>query len=572
MKFNDLSQYLEKLEKTSGRNDITEILASLFKETSVDEIDKVVYLLLGSLAPSYKGLVFNVAEKMMIDVVGTAYGKDKNDIQKLYKEAGDLGIVAEQLSDNDSSSLSIEECYNELVTIAKDEGEGSQERKINALANLLTKLDSLSVRYVTRIPVGKLRLGFSDKTMIDALSFMESGDKSRSKELKQAYEVLPDVGLLSREVKEKGIGKAVTNISPEVGVPVMPMLAQRLTSTTDMIKKMGKVSVEPKFDGVRVLIHWAREKDGEKPFVRAFTRNLNDVSEMFPELQELGNYVHADSLILDSEGIGIDPETERIVDFQKTMQRRRKKEIAQTSEAIPFRFQLFDVIYKDGKSHMRDSYLTRRKLLEKTIKENQTFTIDEYTITDDPAVISSYHKKYRSEGLEGIVVKKVDADYVPGRTGWRWVKMKEEEGTTGKLADTVDCVIMGYTRGRGKRADFGIGQFLAGVRDKKGTIKSITKVGTGLSDDQLTSLAKRLQKITVDEKPSNYDDVHRDYIPDFWVKPEVVVELAGDDLTVSSKHAAGYALRFPRLVKFRDDKDVKGVTRMEEIVELFKMQ
>ena len=572
MKIKTLSEYLDRLENTSGRNDITEILASLFAETSAEEIDKVVYLLLGILAPSYRGLVFNVAEKMMVEVVGVAYDKEKKEVQKLYKETGDLGVVASKLSDKKSSSLSVVESYNELVKIAKDEGEGSQERKITELAKLLRKLDALSVRYVTRIPVGKLRLGFSDKTIIDALSYLEVGDKTHSKELKRAYEVLPDIGLLAKEVKKKGINKTVASVSPEVGVPVMPMLAQRLNSTSDMIKKMGTVAVEPKFDGVRVLIHWAKEKEGEKPFVRAYTRNLNDVSDMFPELQKLGEYVKAKSLILDSEGIGIDPKTEKIVDFQKTMQRRRKNEIGQASKDIPFRFQLFDIMAKDGKSLMATPYDKRREVLAKTIKKNSLFVIDEYMVTDDPEVIRKEHKKYREDGLEGIIAKKLDAKYVPGRTGWRWVKMKEEEGSVGKLADTVDCVIMGYTRGKGKRAEFGIGQFLAGVQDKKGAIKSITKVGTGLSDEQLTSLAKRLKKLVVKSRPKQYEEVHTDYVPDFWVKPEVVVELAGDDLTVSTKHKAGYALRFPRLVKFRDDKDVNGVTRMTEVVELFKMQ
>jgi DNA ligase-1 len=148
--------------------------------------------------------------------------------------------------------------------------------------------------------------------------------------------------------------------------------------------------------------------------------------------------------------------------------------------------------------------------------------------------------------------------------------MKEEEESVGKLSDTIDCVIMGYTSGQGKRASFGIGQFLVGIKEGD-SIKTLTKVGTGLTDDQFKELALRLKPLVVSEKPKEYE-VHADLAPDYWVKPEVVVELAGDDLTISPKHTAGYALRFPRLVTFRDDKDVSGITTHKELKKIFELQ
>ena len=148
--------------------------------------------------------------------------------------------------------------------------------------------------------------------------------------------------------------------------------------------------------------------------------------------------------------------------------------------------------------------------------------------------------------------------------------MKEEEGRQGRLADTVDCIVMGYTAGKGKRVGFGMGQFLAGVADGD-VFKTVTKVGTGLTDEQFRQLKSRLTKIEVKEKPKEYQ-VDKDLHPDFWVAPNVLVELAADEITVSPKHTAGLALRFPRLIQFRDDKSPKDATTLEELHDLFGMQ
>lgn len=575
MQFSELAKYLDKLERTSSRNDITEILADLFKNSDAKEIDKTTYLLLGILAPNYRGIVFNVAEKMMVEVLASVFGLESNIVKKTYKKVGDLGDSIGELAQISNFQFpvpkrSVNDVYEDLVSVANLEGEGSQEAKVNGLADIIKDLDPLSAKYVTRIPVGKLRLGFSDKTIIDGLSWMVAGDKSETKRIKRAYEVLPDVGLIAKQIKTRGIDKATEDVTPEIGVPIMPVLAQRIKTTQEMVDKMGEVAVEPKFDGVRVLIHYAKEKDGEKPFVRAFTRNLNDVTEMFPELQEMGKYLDAKEVILDSEGVGIDPKTERIVDFQKTMTRRRKHGIGQSVQDVPLRFQLFDVIYLNGKGLMGETYEKRREVLSKIIKKNKLLVIDDYVVTDDADFIRNEHQRLIDEGLEGIIVKRLDSKYVPGRTGWRWVKMKEAEDSVAKLADTLDCVVMGYTRGKGKRASFGVGQFLAGVRDGD-KFKTVTKVGTGLTDDQFKELAKRLKELEVKEKPEEYE-FPKELEPDFWVKPSLVVELAADEITKSPKHTSGYALRFPRLVKFRDDKGATEATTTKEIKQLSKLQ
>ena len=405
---------------------------------------------------------------------------------------------------------------------------------------------------------------------------METGGKDKSKKIEEAYVILPDVGMLAKSIKEDGIDKAVKKVKPVVGVPVLPMLAQRLKSPKVMFEKMGEVSVEPKFDGLRVLVHFDRKKVNIKDKswvqgVKAYTRNLNNVVGMFTELKSIGQYLNADEVILDSEAVGMDPEMKRLADFQTTMQRRRKYEIETKSKDIPLRFQIFDVIYKDGKNLMNLPYIKRRGILEKLFKDNNIFVVDERRLTSDPQVIDKEYKAKIKKGLEGIIIKKANAAYVPGRTGWRWVKMKQEENASAKLADTVDCVVMGYYAGRGKRSKFGLGGFLVGIR-QEGKAVTITKIGTGLSDDQFKHMYQKLNKIEVKEKPKEYGEVSKTLTPDVWVDPTLVVEIAADEITRSPIHSAGYALRFPRLIRFRDDKSWEEITTLEELKRLFVLQ
>ncbi len=565
MLFTDLTHYLQRLENTSSRLEITAILSELFEKTTKDEIQEVVYLSLGILAPNYESILLNLAEKMILKSIAVAYNIDDTEVLKLYKTNGDVGETAKSLSKNSKCNLTIKEVFESLVAIAKLEGEGSQEGKVTKMAGLLRSLDDLSVKYVSRISVGKLRLGFSEKTIIDALS---NSDKSLALKIEESYNIRPDIGYIAKLVKENKLNE----VTPKIGVPVVPMLAQRLNSTTEMIKKMGEVAVEPKFDGLRIFIHFKRDGISKgKDLIKVFTRNMNSIdTNTFPELLELGNHIKADEIILDTEAVGVDFERERFLDFQKTISRRRKHEVEKTKEEVPLQFQVFDCIYLDGKSLINERYGFRRAQIEKVIVNGKLLRVDETTITKDPEVIKNLHQKYLKMGLEGVVVKKADGKYVSGRTGWNWVKMKEEEGRRGKLVDTIDAVVMGATSGKGKRSGFGVGQFLAGIRDKD-TFKTITKVGTGLSDDQFKNLNSKLKEIVLKDKPKEYE-INKILFPDFYVLPKVIVELAAEEITISPNHTSGFALRFPRLVKFREDKTEKEVTTLDEIKKIYKLQ
>lgn len=574
MKFRELSKYLEKLEKTPSRNEMTEILSEVFDKTSKREIEKTVNLLLGQLAPAYEALVFNIAERMMVQILAKAYDVEVKKARSIYKEKGDLGNAAEKLAKGKGKGLSVKKVYDRLLEIANEEGSGSQERKVTKMAELLSDLEPLSARYVARIPVGKLRLGFSDITILDALSMMLKGDKSARSELEHAFNVTADIGRIAERVKEKGL-KGIKDVTAEPGTPIRPSLAERLPSAEKIIEKVGeKVAIEPKYDGFRTQVHVYKE--GKEKKVEIFSRNLDNTTHMFPDLVEAVKKLKINSAIFDGEAIAYNEKEDKFLTFQKTVQRKRKHGIEEAAKKHPLVLFLFDILYKDGKTLLKKKFEERRKILERVVKDhkNGTVRLTDQEVVDHPESIRQLIGKYLDEGLEGGLVKKMDAEYEAGGRGYHWVKYKKT--TQKELADTIDCVVMGTYKGRGKRAKFGVGAFLVGVRDKE-KFKTISKIGTGLTDEQFKELNKRTKKLAVEGKPKEYE-VDKNLEPDDWTKPDLVVEIMADEITKSPVHTAGkkekrgYALRFPRLVKFRDDKDAKDATTVKEVEKLYALQ
>jgi len=287
---------------------------------------------------------------------------------------------------------------------------------------------------------------------------------------------------------------------------------------------------------------------------------------MFPELARIGEQLTASEVILDSEAVGYDPETGEMVPFQTTITRKRKHGVGAASQEVPLRFYVFDILYRDGESLLGLPLVERRKILEETIAKGEVLVVDEAIVTKDPTEMREYHAEKLAEGYEGAMVKKVDGEYLPGRQDWNWVKFKESEDSRAKLSDTLDLVVMGYYEGKGKRTKFGVGAFLAGIRNGD-KILTIAKVGTGLTDEEFQELYKKLQKCMSKDRDKRYE-VEKGLVPDYWVDPEIVVEIAADEITNSPNHTSGLALRFPRLVRFRDDKDLAGVTTIEEVREI----
>lgn len=591
MTFKELSIYIQKIEETASRNDMTTLLSDLFKKLSPDEIDKVIYILQGRLTPQYVKLDFNLGEKLVEKALYTALNLDRSVFNKRYKEIGDLGETAQEFKNEIQSiledNLSIVEVYKKLYILAEKEGSGSQESKISLLGELVQTLDPLSVRYLIRIPTNTLRLGFSAMTILDAYSWMLAGDKSLRKDIERAYHVLPDLGHIGILLKSKGL-KGIENIEPRIFTPILMMRAQRLPVLEEIIKKIGKGIVEPKYDGFRLQIHY----DGKE--VRLYSRGLDDVTFMYPDIVEgIKKEVVCDSIILEGEAIGFDPYSTSFLPFQQTVQRKRKYNIEEKVDEIPLKMFAFEMLYADGKSYLREPLEHRIETMKKCIKltgdiHEDTLLISPESIQDSAKGLEKEFEEAISKGLEGIMIKKIDGEYQPGARGWNWIKYKRSESS--KIDDTIDCVVMGYDTGKGKRVSFGIGAFLVGIYDEKEDMyKTVAKIGTGLTDDEFREMKRKCDTVESSHKPALYDTAD-DLKVDVWVKPQIVVEIKADEITRSSMHTAGrtmkktqsgrgmevdmqgYALRFPRLTRFRDDKKPEDATTLQELEDMFKEQ
>ena len=279
MKFSTLVEYLARLEATSKRLEMTHILGELFQEASAEEIEPIVYLSQERLAPNYVGLDFGIGEALAASALARATKREPTEIRKLYKEKGDYGDVAEDLLPKRSKGLNVDDVFHHLHEIATASGEGTVEKKVSLLADLISRMGAREARYLLRIPMGSLRLGVGDVTVLDGLSWSVTGDKSLRPELEQAYNRASDLGLVARTFKEGGV-KALHKIKISVGRPIRMELAERAKSADEIIERMGKCALEPKVDGFRCQCH----KNGDK--VRIFSRNLEETTDMFPDVAD----------------------------------------------------------------------------------------------------------------------------------------------------------------------------------------------------------------------------------------------------------------------------------------------
>ncbi|OGD93478.1 DNA ligase [Candidatus Curtissbacteria bacterium RIFCSPHIGHO2_01_FULL_41_44] len=576
MKFSKLAQYYEKLEATSGRLELVDILSKLFTESDSAEIGKICYLIQGRVAPFFEPVEIGMAEMTIAQAVGRAFNKDKDSVIKLYRQKGNFGLAAAQLaqqakSNKQKEKLSVSEVFEEILKIAKFSGEGTVEKKVSNLADLLKKLDPTSVKHVVNIPLGTLRLGIGDPTVLDALSMAKCGDKSLRPVLENAYNKTSDLGYVAEAFFKHG-GKGIKEIKLVMGKPVRPALAERLPNADEAVKRLGsEFAAEPKFDGFRVAVH----KNGDK--VELFSRNLEDTTHAFPDIVNgVLSEVKAKSAIIEGEAIAYNPATQEFLPFQETTKRRRKYKIEEMAQKLPLIMFAFDLLYLNGKDITERPYKERRKLLESIIKkDNKVVKLAEERVLHTANEIKKFFDEAVSAGLEGLMLKKLDSPYVAGGRGFHWIKFKRSQA--GELTDTVDCVLLGVYSGRGKRTEFGVGGLLVGVYDKlRDEFVTISRIGTGLTDEEFREVNKIAQHLKLSRKPAR---VNSKIGPSFWVEPKVVLEVYADEITKSPIHTAGekdgigYALRFPRLVKFREaDRRPEDATTVSEVEKMYKQQ
>src|SRR6202048_416965 len=456
MTFAELSAYLDRLGSTSSRNELVKTLAELYRKSSPDEIQPLTYLIQGRLVPFFEPVEIGLGDKLVIAAIAQAFATPGDQVTKLFGRLGDLGLVAAQLAAHGSNAaLPITEVHARLMEIALASGAGSVEKKRSPFAALLKQVDPVSAKHLVRIALGRLRLGIGDPTVLDALSFAKKGDKSLRPVLEGAYNRVSDLGLIARTFWASGEDE-VNALKITVGRPIRSQLAERLPNPEAVIKRLGLVAVQPKYDGIRVQIH----KNGSA--VRVFSRNLEDYTLMFSELTAAAQQLKEETLILDGEAIAYSKELE---------------------EDLPLVAFVFDILYRDGRDLTEMPYEERLALVDDVIAGSTVLLPAPIIKTDSVEVLTKTLLDSISQGLEGVVVKRPDSKYQAGARNFNWVKLKRH--TSGELNDTIDLVLIGYYFGKGKRAEFGVGALLGGVYDAENDrFASITKLGTGFFHTQ----------------------------------------------------------------------------------------
>jgi len=577
MQFARVVDVYEKIEATTKRLEMTELLVGLLRDTPRDDLDKVVYLTRGRIHPDYAGIELGLAEKMVMRVLAHATGLDDARITGLWKEKGDLGLVAQEAISArrqkplESTPLTVSKVYQHLDAIARESGEGSQERKVRLLSELLGNATPREAKYIVRMVIGQMRLGVADMTIVDALAatFATRADRAR---VERAYNVSSDLGEVARVLASKGID-GLNEIHLKLFRPIRAMLAERLETLEEIFERMRKAALEYKYDGLRVQAHISPKK------IELFSRHLENITSQFPEIVEgLRNAVPGRAVIMEGEAVPVDPNTGEFLPFQEVSRRRgRKTDVERMSKEFPVTLFAFDCLLRGDEDLTSRPYTERRTALEAVIKPTDGIRHSTVRVTDDVKQAEAFFDEALQAGCEGLMAKALDSTYDAGARGYKWIKFKREYSAA--LSDTIDLVIVGAFAGRGKRAGSYGALLMAAYDDQEDLFRTTCKLGTGFDDETLFALPEKLKAAKRDRKPARVDSKLE---PDVWFEPTTVLEVRGAELTVSPVHTAargairpgaGLAIRFPRFTgRWRDDKGSEDATTTKELLEMYRQQ
>jgi DNA ligase-1 len=577
VQYQTIAEAYRDLEQASGRLALTARLAELLAATPDDLLPTVCYLCQGLIAPEFAGIDLGLAEKLAVRAVATATGRTPEQVAGSVRETGDLGQAADQLltetGAGQAASLPVTEVVGTLHEIAAAEGPGSQGRKLDLLAGLLSRATPLEARYLLRLVTGGLRLGIGTPTILDALAQVHAGGKADRPVLERGYNICCDLGRVAAVLVAGGLA-AVERLQVQPGSPVRVMLAQRLSDAAEILAKLGgECAAEYKYDGVRVQAH--RTADGS---IELYTRRLERVSSQFPDVVELLRAgLQPAEAILEGEVVAFDAAAGELRPFQEVMFRRRKYGISDAIRDVPVGLFCFELLYADGADLTQLPYPERRARLAAAITPAPQLRLTTASEVTEPAVLDTWFEQAVTDGCEGLVCKSVgpDASYRAGARGWQWIKLKRDYRT--ELSDTVDLAVVGAFAGRGRRRGVYGALLLAAYDPDAEVFRTVSKCGTGFSDADLAALPERLAPLARAERPARVDARQH---PDFWFEPGLVLEILSAELTLSPNYTAawgqihddaGLAMRFPRFTgRYRDDKAATDATTTGELVSLFR--
>ncbi len=551
MEFKELTKICQKLEKTSSRLEMTDIISEFISHVPEKLLPTVCLFLKGNVFPPWSDKETGIAEKTMIKALSSISGMLELKIDDLVREKGDTGLVAEEIMVNKTQktlfqqTLTVEKLYENLERISALSGKGSQEKKIGYITEVLSAAEPEDERYVVRFILGELRLGVGDGIIRDAIA---KSFNVTPEEVEWAYNLTSDLGEAAKTAKLGG-SEALSKIPLTVGRPLKVMLAQKAPSILEVLKEYGSAAFEIKYDGARIQVHKQKNK------IDLYTRRQENVTKQFPEIVDMSaKNILAESAIVEGEIVAIKSLSDRTPrPFQDLSKRiKRKYDIKEMVEKIPVEINLFDIIALNNKSTIQEEFNARRKILKEIIHETGTFKLAEQLITSNPSEAQKFYEKALAMGHEGVMVKNLQAPYKPGsRVGYMY-KIKP-------ILETLDLVAVGATWGEGRRASW-LGSYLLAVREPDtGHLLEIGRMATGLSDQQLAELTEVMKPHMIEQSGKEVK-----------LKPTLVMEVAYEEIQKSPTYNSGYALRFPRLVRVREDKGVEDADTLERVESIIK--
>ena len=578
MDFSIVAEIFEKMENTTKRIELTNILVELLKKTPKKIIPNAVYLLQGIIRPNFEGVELGIAEKLAIRAISKSSGLSIKKIEDDYRKVGDLGLTASNIlklktqTTFTAEKITLERVYETLFKIAKLEGKGSQDLKMKHISSLLNDATPLEAKFVLKILLGTLRLGVAENTVMDALAIAFTGKKENKERIENAYNVSSDLGKVSQIVATNGID-GIKKFKISLFSPIRPMLADRVKSEKEAIKKMPELfSAEYKLDGERVQIHKQANK------IILFSRRLENITQYYPDIVEnIGKSLNVHEGIFEAEIVPINENTGEFLPFQELMHRRRKYKLEQAVSQYPITVNFFDVLYFDNKDCLNLEYSERRKILEKLVNEDNFSKLVPMLLVKNENEVGDFLENSINAGCEGLMLKTPSAPYRAGSRGSNWLKLKREYRN--ELGDSLDLIVIGAYFGRGRRTGL-YGTLLLGTYNpEQDNFPSICKVGTGFTDESLDQLYQILSNNVTLKKNSR---IISKMEADVWLEPELVLEIVASEITLSPIHKtgldlirknSGFALRFPKFTgKIRYEKAVEDASTVEEVLTLYKRQ
>ena len=560
MDYAHLVSLYDHLERTPQRIEKTELLATFLRTLADKELVAVILLLQGRIYPLWDSRTLGFSSRSIIKSISRASGVSEKDIEQKWRETGDLGTTAAHVLASHqqktlfSEKLTVLKVFTLLQKLASLEGERSTDLKIHLVSELLTAATLLEAKFLVRTVLDELRIGMGDGTLRDALLLAFAPVSREDREayvpaidaVQRALDLCNDFGVVAVQLKTHGL-EGMKRITLCVGVPLQVMLSLKEKTISAAYERVGKSAVlEYKLDGFRLQIH-------KNAGVKLYTRRLENVTQQFPDIVTAVSHL-PDNIILDCEVIGV--VNNKFVPFQDMSQRiKRKHDIETMAEKLPVHVYVFDILFYE-KSLLETPLQERRVLLRRVVREQERVKIMPSLITSDEPEAQRFYEQSLAAGNEGIMFKSLDAPYQPGARVGSMIKMKP-------ILETLDLAIVGAEWGEGKRSEW-LSSYTVACRTDVGLLE-IGHVSTGLKEKEE---GLRFQDLTIALQPLVVREEGKKVI----VTPRIVIEIAFEEIQKSSTYGSGYALRFPRVLRLRPDRDEKTCSTLADVERIFREQ